>query len=122
MNPQDFAACVRIAALTKAMREAVGECATDIGGDPTEGVVALLSAACFENARIAHEAAAEIAGGEAAAVDNAAVERDAQVLMGRMVEVSATYFRERFGEGGGDAFDETLAMAKRARENVEPRK
>lgn len=121
MTPQDFAACMRIAALTKAMREAASECAAEIGGHPTEGAVALLKAACLEQSRLAHEAASEIAGGDESSVDAEAVHRDAVVIMGRFVEMSAIYFRERFGEGA-DVFDETLKLATRARETAEGRK
>lgn len=121
MSPEDFATAFRIAALTKALRDSARESAVEIGGDPTEGAVALMAATCFENARMAHEAAAEIAGNGESAVDEAAIERDAKVVMGRMIEASAVYFRERFGEGA-DVFDETLTLAKRARANAESRK
>lgn len=119
MNEEARRTGARMHALEKAMREAAREVAVMMGGHDTEGSVALLGAACHENTRLAHEAATEIGGG---APDEEAITRDAALLMARFTDMSAQYFRDRFGQGGGDVFDETVDMAAKTRARAESRK
>lgn len=117
MSPEKREIGARIVAMADGLRKAAAAAAVELGGSETEGMVALCGATCFANAKLAHECAAEIAGRDAP--DDAAILRDARILQCRFVEMTAAYFRERFGEGGGDVFDETLTLAAKTRAKAE---